>query len=1463
MRTGLLLFGSALALSAQGIIETFVGTDWIFPGGSIPAVDAPLGTLRNIVAAPNGDIFIADNVNRMVVKVDVAGILTIFAGNGLLGFSGDGGPATSARLAPEGIARGADGSIYISDNGTRIRVITPDGIIRTIAGTGVRSPGVDGRPALQTSFAAARSIGLDAVGYIYFIDQEDSTVRRFRPDGLVERVAGTGRAGFSGDAGPARNAMLNGPLGIAVDPTGVLYIADAANNRVRRVGLDGVISTVAQDAYPTGVALDSQGTLYIAVTAGSRIRRITRDGADSIVAGNGQEGFGGDGGQARNASFRRPTGVAADALGGFLVADTENLRLRRVAPGGIVSTIAGNGRFRPVPPDTPALVAFLFRPRGIAFTADGSLLVAEHQSFVVRRISVGLVNTFAGSGFIGSNGDGGPAVNARLNFPRALAVDRVGNVYVVESGGIRVRRVAPNGVISLFAGGGVEVGDFTGPATGILFNEPQSVAVDAAARVYIADTRNHRIRRVTPDGTISTFAGSGTGGGFGGDNGPAVAARLADPRGLAFDAAGNLYFSDSQNHRIRRITPGGIISTVAGRGLPAGFAGDDGPATLAALNTPAGIAVDADGNIFFSDQVNNRVRMITRATGIITTIAGSGTGSGFSGDGGLAVAARLFDPTDLALDADGNLYIADAGNDRIRVIRRTIPAFSDPGALRPFSAPSRGMAGEPQILNLSASIAGVPFSVSVQTISGGDWLRASPASGLTPARIEVIADPAALDPGMYEGTVVLRAPVANPPERRVPVRFTVGPPGAQKIEVSAQQISFAFARGAPAETRVLLVSNVGSGSLRFTARATTSSGGAWLSVSPAAGGSSGARPASLSVTADARALAAGTYAGRIDIVNADEGSVLTVPVTLAVTAVEQTMLLSHSGLTFTGVAAGGVVPPRTFGVLNIGRALMSWTATPSTLPEGGSWLRVAPTQGSSAAGATDVPLVEVGVDIRGLAPGEYHGRVRVESPGAANSPQDVSIVLDLRPLSRDPGPAVVPAGLVFTAVSGGPSPGSQEIQVYNLAGGTLEFAATASTFHPEPWLTVAPARAAVNPERPTRIVVQPETRALPPGTHEGAVTLVIPGRGPVAVRVLFVLGPDTAAAAATKTSHVELNGCTPTELLPVDIVLGRGFSVAAAWPATLEVRIADNCGNLVSTGAVVAAFSTGDPVVSLVPLGNGRWGGSWAPRNAPLNQVTLTITAESAGVRGTVQVSGSVLANANPPVVPADGVVSAASGQPRVPLSPGGFISIYGSRLADGLSISPSLPLDQRLGNTVVSLGGRVMPLHYAVDGQINAIVPYGLAVNTVHQLVIRRGASYSVPVSVAVAAAQPAIFTEDGSGRGLGIVLSATGVLAGPGTPVAAGDVVVIYATGLGAVSPGVPAGHAAPAEPLSHTVDKVLVTIGGVPAEVLFAGLTPGSAGLYQVNARVPAGVPSGTAAVILAVAGQESPPVTISLR
>ena len=687
-------------------IDTFAGLPEVWDNG--PATEARLDSPSGVATDGAGNLYIADFWNHRIRKVDSLGDITTVAGSEEYGYGGDGGRAIAAQLyRPSDVAVDGAGNLYIADAGNdRIRKVDSSGVITTIAGTGAAGFGGDGGQATAAQLDNPYGVVLDGAGNLYIADRGNHRIRKVDTTGVITTIAGTGAAGFGGDGGQATAAQLDSPSGVVLDSSGNLYIADRGNHRIRKVDTTGVITTIAgtgaegfsgdggqataaQLDNPSGVVLDSSGNLYIADRDNHRIRKVDTTGVITTIAGTGVEGFGGDGGPATAAQLDSPSTVALDSAGNLYIADRGNDRVRKVDSSGVITTVAGSAKSLFGGDGGQATAAQLDTPYGVVLDGVGNLYIADGLNHRIRKVdSSGVITTVAGSEEYGHSGDGGQATNAGLAFPRGVAVDGVGNLYIADYVNHRIRKVDSSGVITTIAGsGGISFGGDGGPAVNAQLYSPTDVALDSAGNLFIADRYNHRIRKVDAGGTITTVAGMGaTGlgaGGFSGDGGPAVNAMLEDPHGVAVDGAGNLYIADRDNHRIRKVDTSGLITTVAGTG-ERGFGGDGGPAAAARLAFPHGVAVDAAGNLYIADTSNHRIRKVD-SSGVIRTIAGTGE-RGFRGNGVLATNAWLDLPFGVAVDGSGNIYIADTGTDRIRLLT-PLPTSPPPPPPPPPPAP--------------------------------------------------------------------------------------------------------------------------------------------------------------------------------------------------------------------------------------------------------------------------------------------------------------------------------------------------------------------------------------------------------------------------------------------------------------------------------------------------------------------------------------------------------------------------------------------------------------------------------------------------------------------------------------------------------------------------------------------------------------------------------------------------------
>jgi uncharacterized protein (TIGR03437 family) len=577
-----------VAIACSALAQTYTVRTLV--GGALPenlpGLTASLGAINGMAADTAGNVYLTLGDYDIVIRYDTStGNLTRIAGNGTPGFSGDGGAATDSQLSnPTGVAVDGNSNIYIADAGNnRIRLVS-NGVITTIAGTGDEGYAGDNGPALRARFDGLGALALDPSGNLYITDFYNQVIRRIA-NGTITTVAGNGTYGYSGDNGSATNAQLAGPSGITIDYLGNLYIAEGYNHRVRKVS-SSVITT---------------------------------------IAGNGTAGLSGDFGPANQASLREPTDVVLDSLSNLYIADYGNNRIRMVAFNrSIISTFAGTGGTSYDGEKVTATTASLASPQRLAADAAGNLYIADGSR--IRKVTRNIITTVVG---------GGPPAPGQLTAPQSVALDAAGNVFIADLGDGRIIKSDSSGNLA-------RVASFTAPA---------GIAVNTAGDIFVTDTQRLTLSKIS-NGTTSVIAGGGT---VLGDNGPPMKAQLKYPVSVAADNAGVLYVADL--NRIRKIA-GNLITTVAGNGT-AGYQGDGGVATAAEVSNPTSVAVDSAGNFYFADYGNNRVRMVA-PNGNITTVAGNGT-YGFSGSaGGTATSAQLGSPSGVAVDAAGNLYIADA-----------------------------------------------------------------------------------------------------------------------------------------------------------------------------------------------------------------------------------------------------------------------------------------------------------------------------------------------------------------------------------------------------------------------------------------------------------------------------------------------------------------------------------------------------------------------------------------------------------------------------------------------------------------------------------------------------------------------------------------------------------------------------------------------------------------------------------
>ena len=756
-------------------VTTFAGWPeaygWVDATGSA----ARFGFVDSVRTDSAGNIYVGDGSNT-VRKITPTGVVTTVAGIANVTGSQD-GPAASATFNDiGGVAVDSSGTIYVADSGNyTIRKITTSGVVSTLAGYAGLQASVDGTGS-AARFYDPENLAVDAAGDIWVADGQGDTIREVTPAGVVATFAGeAGTPGFANGNGTA--AQFNNVLGIAVDASGNLYVGDGGNNAIRKITPAGVVTTLAGSAsgrpgsadgtgssarfdVPTGVAVDSSGNVFVADSGNATVREINPAGVVMTIAGQAGQ-YGSADGLATAASFQGPADVTIDPSGIVYVADQPNCTVRRIVltavspptittqpspqtvnSGGNASFTVGVGN-SPSPSfqwqastdggatwtnlsdnatysgsgtatltvnsvstamngdlfdcvltnfagtvisspailvvDTPLAVVTLAGlavingsadgsgtgarfalPSDVATDSAGDILVADTGNHIVRRITpAGVVTTLAGQAGISGSNDG--SASASFNHPAGVAVDSPGNVYVADTDNNEIRKVTAGGVVSTLAGVAGASGSNDGKGTAASFDGPSGIVADKAGNLYVADTLNHTVRKVTSAGAVTTIAGVAGASGF--VDGAGSAARFHGPQGLALDASNNLFVADTNNNAIRKIvTASGAVTTVAGQ---AGIAGNtDGANSQARFHYPSGLAVDATGNLYVVDTDNHTLREIA-SPGAVSTLAGLAGSSG-SADG-IGTAARFDFPTGVAVDSSGNVYVADTNNDTIRL----------------------------------------------------------------------------------------------------------------------------------------------------------------------------------------------------------------------------------------------------------------------------------------------------------------------------------------------------------------------------------------------------------------------------------------------------------------------------------------------------------------------------------------------------------------------------------------------------------------------------------------------------------------------------------------------------------------------------------------------------------------------------------------------------------------------------
>ena len=698
-----------------------------------------------------GNVYVADSENDTIRKITPVGVVSTLAGLAGSRGSADGTGSVARFSLPTGVAVDSAGNVYVADDGNNtIRKITPCGLVSTLAGLAGSSGSADGTGS-AARFSQPFGLTVDSAGNVYVADRDNHLIRKITPAGVVTTLAGL--AGSSGSTdGTGSAARFNFPLGLAVDNAGNVYVADTNSSTIRKVTSSGVVSTFAGLAGSVGsvdgigsaarfnntqgVAVDGAGNVYVADYLNHTIRKISSSRVVSTLAGLAGAGGSADG-TGNAARFNFPYGVAVDLAGNAYVADSGNNTIRKITPARVVTTLAGlPGSFGSAD-GTGSAARFGF-PASLAADSAGNVYVTDSSNHTIRKITPArVVSTFAGLAGASGSADGTGSA-ARFNNPSAVAVDGAGNVYVADRGNNTIRKITPAGGVSTFAGLAGSFGTADGIGNAARFTEPQGVAVDNAGNVYVADTDNHTIRKINTSRVVSTIAGLP--GSSGSTDGAGNAARFAFPNGVAVDKGGNIYVADFSNDNIRKVTASGAVTTLAG--LAGSFGSADGTGSAARFSGPIGVAADSASNVYVAEYFNSTIRRITPSA-VVTTLAGLARNTG-SGDG-IGSDARFHNPTGVAADNAGSIYVADYLNSTIRLGVTAPPLITTVGQRFTYQvaitdAPSLVVTNLPPGLNFDTRLGAI---VGVPTTAGSFQAGISSPTTNSTLTITVLTIPSA------------------------------------------------------------------------------------------------------------------------------------------------------------------------------------------------------------------------------------------------------------------------------------------------------------------------------------------------------------------------------------------------------------------------------------------------------------------------------------------------------------------------------------------------------------------------------------------------------------------------------------------------------------------------------------------------------------------------------------------------
>jgi uncharacterized protein (TIGR03437 family) len=1299
----------------------------------------------------------------------------------------------------------------------------------------------DGGQATSAGLAnLCYDVAVDAAGNLYIV--AGSLIRKVTPAGIISTVAGGGTS--IGDYVPATTAEIS-PIAIASDAAGDLYIADTAfgDSRIRKVDTTGTITTVAGGApcctlgdggpatsayigLPNGVAVDAAGNLYIAQadSQNNLVRKVSAaNGTIATVAGGGSGS--GDGGQATTVSLAHPTGVAVDLAGNLYIAEANGNRVRKVSSAGIISTVAGNGSSTNAGDGGPATQAGLDSPWHVAVDTSGNLYITQINDARVRLVtSGGTITTIAGTGVPGFSGDGGPATSAELDRPAGITVSGSGAVYIADatSGIARVR------LLGSFS---------TGPATISITTTSLSNGT-----VLTAGSQTLTATGGTPPYTWTLVGGS-------------------LPPGLGLSSAGVLSGTPT--------TPGSYTFTVKVTDAAGASAVETVTLSVAAqsvtITTPSPLP---SGMV----TVQYPQQVLTASGGYppyTFSVPANSLPSGLTLNSGGAISGT---PT-VAGSSTFTLTATDSTG------QTGTASISLP--IRPFSADLITSSGSLSFA-LAAGATTLPLGQTVQVESTDVTKLLSYSTTITPPEPWLSITPGDTTPGAFTVSLTSAASSlaasATPYHTAISVACMAPSPCAgsvQSVSVSVlvstvapeltaltDLLSFTTpSANAQTTTQSLGLQNAGGGSITVTA---VTCGQPFCSVGAAPATLGAGATGSITVQANPAGLSAGYYFTAVTIVSS--AGTITVPVTFLI-AGSPSLVLEPAGVLLTMPAGGVAANPNTsFLVAVTGSAspTASVAFTAALLP-GAPWLNLATTSGTSTGntpGAVSYSINQTAA--AALASGAYYGTIRISAAGAMNTPQDFQVVLNVTAANAPPTPNPTPGGLIF--LTSGATPAPQIDQVFASSVTAVAYQASAQTASGGSWLSVSPATGTTSASAPAQTSISVNPAGLAAGVYRGSVSYSLAAAAVPTVNVTLVVeSGEQSPSQRTQFGTEASAACTPTQIIPTQTGLVSDFAAPASWPTPLEIQLNDNCGNAVSNGQVTATFSNGDPPLALSPENttSGLYSATWTPR-ATGAQVVVTATAMAPGfATATTQIAGAVAPNVAP-TLNVNGTLDAfaIAAEPGVPIAPGSIVAIYGSGLAGRTVAATALPLQTNLGGTSVIIGGIAAPLYFVSVGQVNAQVPFELAAGQPYALIVSANNALTTPQTIQLSAVTPGIAAY-ASGYAIAQHVADSSLIT-DASPAKPDEYVVIYLAGMGPTTVPVASGAVSPSSPLAYTSDAPTVTLNGeTVSNILFSGLTPTLAGLYQIDLQVPMDAPNGDLTLTVTQTGFQGTPVILPVH